>query len=363
VVIIEKYVFRGFIGLFLLCLVLLWVLYIVGDIFGFLDEILKAGISISSLAAFYYYLTPFILTQVIPISALIASVYLLGNLNKDNEITAMRASGISIWEILRPILAAAFLISLGVFLINDHLLPGAMRKANRIRYEKLDLAKRGKTGTINVYNVAIYGRGDKIIFARRFDIQEEMLEDIIIHQHDARQDLILKISAKSIQWTKDKKWRGKDVVIYKTDNSGQFIGEPMVAAEMDIPMIETPTDFINNQWKPEFMSYKRLKGYMKVFATSSQRTYRRLLVDLNYKIAFPFACVITILISAPFTLSTQRGKALLGMAKGIIIALLYIPVMAVGLALGKGGVLPPILGAWFSNIIFGGLSIYLLSRY
>lgn len=362
-IIIEKYVFKGFIALFLLCLVLLWVLYIIGDIFGFLDEILKAGISVSSLAAFYYYLTPFILTQIIPISALIASVYLLGNLNKDSEITAMRASGISVWEILRPILATAFLVSLFVFIVNDKLLPGAMRKANRIRYEKLDVAKRGKTGSVNVYNVAIYGRGGKIIFARRFDIQKEMLEDIIIHQNDAQQDLILKISAKSMHWTEDGNWRGKDVVIYKTDNSGQFIGEPTVAAEMDMPMIETPTDFVNNQWKPEFMSYKRLRGYMEVFAMSSKKTYRRLLVDLNYKIAFPFACVMTVLISAPFVLSTQRGKALLGMAKGILIALLYIPVMAVGLALGKGGVLPPILGAWLSNIIFGALSIYLLSKY
>ncbi len=362
-VIIEKYVFKGFIWLFLLCLVLLWVLYIIGDIFGFLDEILKAGISVSSLAAFYYYLTPFILTQTIPISALIASVYLLGNLNRDNEITAMRASGISVWEILKPILATAFLVSLCVFILNDRLLPGAMRKANRIRYEKLDVAKRGKSGTINVYNVAIYGKGDKIIFAKRFDIQKEMLEDIIIHQHDARQDLILKISAKNIYWTKNKKWRGKDVVIYKTDNSGRFIGDPIVAAEMDMPMTETPTDFVNNQWKPEFMSYKRLKGYMDVFATSSKKTYRRLLVDLNYKISFPFACVMTILISAPFTLSTQRGKALIGMAKGIVVALLYVPVMAVGLALGKGGMLPPVLGAWFGNIIFSAAGIYLLSKY
>jgi len=363
VVIIEKYVFRGFIGLFLLCLVLLWVLYIVGDIFGFLDEILKAGISISSLAAFYYYLTPFILTQIIPISALIASVYLLGNLNKDNEITAMRASGISVWEILRPILAATFLISLCVFMINDRLLPGAMRKANRIRYEKLDVAKRGKDGSANVYNVAIYGKGDKIIFARRFDIQKKILEDIIIHQHDTSQDLILKISAKSIHWTEDNNWRGKDVVIYKTDNSGQFIGDPMVSAEMDMPMLETPTDFIDNQWKPEYMSYKRLRSYMEVFATSSTKTYRRLLVDLNYKIAFPFACVMTVLISAPFTLSTGRGKALIGMAKGIVIALLYVPIMAVGLALGKGGILPPVLGAWFGNIVFGVLGVYLLSKY
>jgi len=362
-IILDRYMFRGFIGTFLFSVLLLWILYIVGDIFGFLDEILKEGITVSSLAAFYYYLTPFILTQVIPISALIAGVFLLGNLNKDNEITALRASGISIWGILKPVLTVAFIVSIVVFILNDRVLPGAMRKANRIRYEKLDVAKRGKAGSINVYNVAIYGSGNRIIFARRFDIQKNMLEDIIIHQHDTRQDLILKISAKTIQWTKNKIWRGKDVVIYKIDNSGQFIGEPVVLAEMDIPIVETPTDFINNQWKPEFMSYKRLKAYMEVFATGSRKTYQRLLVDLNYKIAFPFTCIITILISAPFTLSTARGGALLGMAKGILVALLYIPVMAVGLALGKGGVLPPFLAAWFSNIIFGGLGIYLLNKF
>ncbi len=129
--------------------------------------------------------------------------------------------------------------------------------------------------------------------------------------------------------TKNGNWRGKDVVVFKTDNSGRFIGKPVVAAEMDIPMTETTTDFVNNQWKPEFMSYNRLKDYMKVFATSSKRTYRRFLVDLNYKIAFPFACVVTVLISTPFTLCAHRGKALMGMAKGIILALLYVPVRSV----------------------------------
>jgi lipopolysaccharide export system permease protein len=126
---------------------------------------------------------------------------------------------------------------------------------------------------------------------------------------------------------------------------------------------ETPTDFINNQWKPEFMSYAQLRKYIDIFATGGKKTYQRLLVDLNYKLAFPFTCMVTILISAPFALSSKRGGALLGMAKGIIIALMYIPVMAVGLALGKGGILPPALGAWFSNVLFGVLGIYLLNRY
>lgn len=362
-VIVERYIFKAFIVTFLFCAFILWVLFIIGDIFGFLDEILKERIPVSNLAAFYWYLTPFILTQIIPVSVLIACVYLLGNLNRHNEITALRASGISVWEILKPMLIAAFIISLFVFIVSDRMLPPAMRMANRIRYEKLDVGKRGKGQTIRVKNVAIYGHANRIIFARDFDIQKNALEDVIIHHHDTKNDLILKISARTMRWTKEGIWYGEDVVIYKMNNKGEFVGEPVIYKERPISITETPTDFVNNQWRPEYMSFAQLKEYIKIFATGSRGTYRRFLVDLNYKLAFPFTCMVTILISAPFALSTKRGGALLGMAKGIVIALLYIPVMALGLALGKHGILPPVIGAWFSNILFGGFGIYLLNKY
>ncbi|UCD54814.1 MAG: LptF/LptG family permease, partial [Candidatus Omnitrophota bacterium] len=85
-VIVERYIFKGFIRTFLFCVFILWILFIIGDIFGFLDEILREHIPFSNLAAFYWYFTPFILMQIIPVSTLIACVYLLGNLNKHNEI-------------------------------------------------------------------------------------------------------------------------------------------------------------------------------------------------------------------------------------------------------------------------------------
>jgi len=361
-IILDRYFFKGFISTFLFCAALLWSLYILGDIFGFLDEILRERIPVVSLIRFYTYLTPFIVTQIVPISTLIACVYLLGNFNKHSEITAIRASGISIWRALRPILAAAFIVSLFVFIVNDKLLPPAMRLANRIRYEKLDVGKRGKAESIKVENVAIYGYGNRIIFARKFDIKQNVLEDVIIHRHDAQHDLILRTSAKKVYW-KDKAWHGEQVVAYRMDSSGEFVGEPVISDEVKMGILETPTDFINNQWKPEYMSYTQLRKYIRIFAMGGQKSYRRLLVDLHYKLAFPFTCMVTILISAPFALSTKRGGALLGMATGIIIALLYIPVMAVGIALGKGGVLPPVLGAWFSNILFGCTGIYLLSKF
>ncbi|NQT22884.1 MAG: LptF/LptG family permease, partial [Candidatus Omnitrophica bacterium] len=84
---------------------------------------------------------------------------------------------------------------------------------------------------------------------------------------------------------------------------------------------------------------------------------------LQYKLSLPFSCFVMILVAAPFTLVTSRGKALLGMAKGILMGLTYIPIVAVGLALGKGGFLPPVISAWSANIILGGIGIYLSRKH
>jgi lipopolysaccharide export system permease protein len=82
---------------------------------------------------------------------------------------------------------------------------------------------------------------------------------------------------------------------------------------------------------------------------------------LHYKLALPFTALITVLVGVPFSISTGRASALVGMAKGISIAILYLPVMAFCLALGKGGILPPFFSAWITNIVFIFIGIYFIN--
>ena len=119
---------------------------------------------------------------------------------------------------------------------------------------------------------------------------------------------------------------------------------------------------MDNQWDPRFMSFSQLKNYLKVLKVGSYSTIRRLLVDLNYKLSFPFTALITVLVGVPFSIATGRASALIGMAKGMTVAIMYLPVMAVCLALGKGGILPPVVAAWLSNFIFAGVGIYFINR-
>lgn len=359
--IVDRYMAWSFLASFTWCLVTFLVMAIIIDIFSFIDNIVRYKIPGISILAFYVYYSPTILIQVTPMAALLSTIYVLSNLNKNSEITAMKACGISLWRILRPILVIGFIISVATYIVNDKVIPTSSRISEYIRINELEKEKRKSTPTKTIKNVAVYGAGNRIIFARSYDTEKKMLEDIIIHKHDAHENLISKITAQSGTWNGNE-WVFKKVIAYRINNAGEFRGEPQFSEERVIPIKEKPSDFANKEWKSDFLSYRDLRRYIKNFAGIGTRFLRGLLVDLHYKVAFPFISLIIIVIGAPFALITTRGGVLIGIGMSIAIGLLYYASIAIALAFGKAGVIPPVLAAWFGNIVFGILGIYLMNK-
>lgn len=359
--IIDRYIVKGFIGPFLWCLLLFIVMAIIIDIFSFIDNIVKFKIPLTSIIAFYVYYTPTLFLQVAPMAALLSTIYVLSNLNKHNEITAMKSSGISLWRLLRPILIIGAIISIVVFVINDRIIPVSSKVSSVIRRDELEKEKyRGRQAKL-IENVAIYGSGNRIIFARNYDTEKKTLGDIIIHEHDKSQNLISKITAQSGEWTSDG-WKFYKVVMYKIDNSGKFLGEPLFFNERIISLKETPGDFANKEWRADYMSYRELSRYINNFKGTSTRLTRSLLVDLHYKVSFSIISLIIILIGAPFALITTRGGVLIGIGMSIVIGLFYYAFIAISIAFGKAGFLPPFVAAWIGDALFAGLGIYLVNK-
>jgi lipopolysaccharide export system permease protein len=360
--IIDRYMVRGFLLPFLWCIVMFEVMAIIIDIFSFIDYIVKYKIPAFSIFAFYVYYSPTILLQVTPMAALLSTIYVLSNLNKNNEITAMRASGISFWRILMPILLIGFIVSILTFLVNDRIIPVSSRISNTIRREELEKEskKYAQQGRI-IENVAVYGVGNKIIFARSYDTVKKELGDIIIHQHDEAESLISKTTAQKAVWTNDG-WRFYKVIMYNIDNSGKILGEPKFINEMIIPIKEKPADFAAREWCSDYMSFAELERYINNFKGAGLKIVRSLTVDLHYKLAFPFITLIIMLIGAPFALVTTRGGVLLGLGMSILIGLLYYATIAMSLAFGKGGILHPIAATWLGNISFAILGVWLINK-
>lgn len=359
--IIDRYMAKGFLAPFAWCTILFIVMAIIIDVFSFIDDIVKFKIPIASLAAFYFYYMPTIFLQVVPMAALLSTIYLLSNLNKNSEIIAMKSSGISLWRILSPLLALGFLISSFVFMINDKVNPVFSRTANYIRREELEKTKVKDTKDRIIKNVAIYGIGNRIIFARNYDTENKTLADVIIHEHDTSENLTSKITAQAGAWTKDG-WNFTKVIRYTIDNSGRILKEPEFFDEKIIPLKERPSDFAANEWKSDYVSYNELKSYINNFQNTGSKLTRGLSVDLYYKTAFPFISLIIILIGAPFAIVNTRGGALMGIGMSIVIGLLYYATIAIFLAFGKAGLLPPIIAAWIGNVGFAVWGVHLIRK-
>ena len=359
--IFDRYMVRGFLGPFIWCLFLFVVMAVIIDIFSFIEDIVKFKIPLTSIIAFYVYYSPTILIQVIPMAVLLSAIYVLSNLNKHNEIVALKSSGVSLWRILAPLLILGFIISIVTFIINDKVIPVSSKVSNVIRRDELEKEKHNDKQAKLIESVAIYGSGDRIVFARNYDTEKKHLSDIIIHEHDKSQNLISKTTAQSGVWTPDG-WRFSKIIIYKIDNAGRILGQPQFINDGIIPLSEKPRDFANREWRADYMSYKELGKYIKRFKGAETKLIKGLLVDLHYKIAFSFISLIIIMIGVPFALTTTRGGVLIGIGMSIAIGLLYYASIAISIAFGKAGMLPPIVAAWLGNIIFASLGIWLVNK-
>lgn len=358
--IVDRYMVKGFLGPFIWCTILFTIMAVIIDVFSFIDDIVKFSIPITSIIAFYVYYAPTIFIQVIPMAALLSTIHVLSNLNKNNEIIAMKSSGISLWRVLTPILLIGTIVSIATFIVNDRVIPISSKVSNYIRREELE--KKQNVGEKKIIDsVAIYGSGNRILFARNYDTENKVLNDVIMHQHDKKENLTSKITAQKGVWT-GSAWKFYKVIVWKIDNAGRILGEPVFFEEKDIPLKERPADFTNREWRSDYMSYRELRLYIDNFRGSGTKLIKGLLVDLHYKISFCFISLIIILIGAPFALITTRGGVLVGIGMSIVIGLLYYTFIAVSLAFGKAGLLPPIVAAWLGNVIFAGLGIHLINK-
>ncbi len=358
--ILDKYIIKGFILPLLYCLIVFYLLYIVADILGHLDDILKNKVPIQILTKFYLSFSPLIYVQTVPIAALLATVYLLSTMNRNNELTAMKASGINIAHALRPIFIIGIIICLSIFYINENIVPKVSLISNKIKTEYIESERKNKE-LKSVKNLTIYGKANQMIYAKSFDSVNNKLGDIIILEHDKNQNLRRKILAKKAIWLTDK-WRFYDVIIYRFDKLGQPLGKVLTFKKKIIKMPEKPSELLKGEFMASFMNYPQLKTYINRLKGGDKRTINRLKTDLYFKLALPFIAFIMILLGIPFALTTVRGGVATSIGISIILGLVYYAFIGISLALGKGNFFPPLIAAHLPNIAFFIIAIALIKR-
>ena len=356
--IIDRYLIKSFLSALAYCLAVFFILFIIIDLFNNLDEFLKHGVSLPVILSYYGYFIPTLLVQVVPIACLVAVLFVLGNLSRHNEIVALKASGVSAFHILVPYFFMGVLISFGVLLVNEMVVPQSSLNSASIME---GLIKKGKKDfeQRSLNKVTLYGKDGRMIYAREFEIATGTLRDVVIFENNMHEAFQSEIKAKKAQY-ENNQWFFYDVIQCRINRRGEVIGSPVFSEKLNFPLNQKPEDFIRQGSEVAFMNSRQLREHIQHLQGAGKKLVQRLSVDLHYKIAFPFVSFIVMLIGAPLAMKTGRGGMVTGIGTSFALVFLYYGIASTCLALGKGDYLPPAFAAWFGNLFFAVVGLYLI---
>lgn len=362
--IIDRYIARSILVIFFSTILVFCFLYVLIDLASNLNEIIDRKVPFKILLDYYGTFLPIIFVQTSPIACLIGVLLTFGRLNQNNEVIVLRSSGLSFWKITKPALVIALVISAAIFWINERFVPQATLNSESIRDEniilKMDSERKKKE---KIKNLTFYGLKNRLYFIDSFDPNTYELDGITIIGHDNNQNIREKINAVKGKWT-GIAW--KLFQCQTTTYHGEDLQNPKeikYAEEKLMDIKESPQDFLKQRLDVNAMNIKQLHDYISRFSKSGAiKALNNLRVDLHQKIAFPVSNIVIILVGLPIAMTTGRRKGLTFAALGIAIGIgfLFYVVNAIGLAFGKGGLLPPFLSAWFAPITFSIVAYYLI---
>jgi lipopolysaccharide export system permease protein len=351
--VLQKYISIEFIKLFILCEVIFLAMFLVIDFIQRLDNFLEAGVLKGKILSYFLYKIPYMMVQMWPIAVLIAVIILFCALKKNNEIMAMKACGIDIFELSRHIIAVSLLLSIISFLLSDKVVPYSSSKGNEIW--EIGVEKQAPArfyGSDQIW----YKTSNAIYWIKHFDSTANTMQNPIFYFFDKDFRLIKKIEAKRGTW-QNGLWKLEEGIIQVAHDNGDY--EVSRFKDLFLEIAETPDSFKRRIIEPEDMSYQQLKRYAgTVGAEGYDNT--EYLVDLNLKLSFPLISLILALLGIPVALGLKTGGTSLAVSAGIGLCFLYYVVMGFSRSLGLSGILPPLLSAWTANLLFAFLGTYMI---
>ncbi|MEP6962238.1 MAG: LptF/LptG family permease [Acidobacteriota bacterium] len=358
--VIDLHLTSRFLFYFVLWLVSFILLLDVFTFFELLSDMIKHRIPMAKVFSYLFFLTPRWVYQLTPISVLTSCLVVLGVLAKDNEITAYKACGVSVYRLAAPIFLTSLVLSAGLFAFNHYVVPDADRKQNQLRAE---IQGRPAQTYFDPGRKWIYGKGDRIFYYRYYDPNENVMGGVNVFEIDsATYRLKRHISAASARWEPaidawvfQNGW-SRDIKenSYPLDN---FAGETRVFAEIE----EKPDYFIKEVIQSEQMNYKELEAYIAELQQSGLPT-TRLQVQFFKKFSVPLFAFILALVSVPFAFSSGTRGAMAGVGMSFIIFIAYSSVSQLFEQVGNLNQLPPAMAAWSPDAVFALAGLYFLAR-
>ena len=324
-----------------------------------MDLMVNKGISVLDILHLVMLIMPSFLMFTIPIALLVSILIAMGTFSADNEITALKAAGVSLLQIYYPVAVASLLTFACTMIIGYYLVPQSNFATKKLLFE---LAAQNASIGIKekVFNSDFK---DLILYADKIPANGEYMEGVIISDKRSMEEQNT-IIAKKASLVADSK---KMIVKLRLENGS----------------IHTVSADLKNYRKVDFRTYDlildlstTLATYSEEYKSSTEMTLtellermkkpgldgaavRELAIEVHKKFSLPLSCIFFGLLALPLGITSHRAVKSRGFAVGIIIVAAYYLLRIGGEALAETGRLSPAVGVWTPNVLFAVAGILL----
>lgn len=350
--IIDRYIFKEIAFPFLIILGIITFVLLMGKILQIMDLVINKGVSLSSIVKIVIFLMPSFLLFTLPIALLISILIAMGRLSADNELTALKTSGISLLQLLYPVALASLITFLLTMIISYFIVPASNLATKRLLF---DIVRQNATIGIKekVFNSDFK---DFLIYADRVPVDQNYLEGVIVSDRRIIHE--------------------PNTILAKR---AYLISDPdslTVKLKLENGSIHTVSSDLKNYRKINFVSYDiylNLAGTFASYNESSKSStemtlsellekmkdprldaaaVRELAIEVHKKFSIPLSCLFFGLIGLPLGIRSHRSVKSRGFAVGLAVVCVYYLLRLGGEALVETGHVPAVIGVRTPNIIF-----------
>lgn len=319
-----------------------------GLLFKLADLIIERGVPLGVAARLFLYYMPRLVALTIPMSCLLASLLGFSKLSANSELVALKSTGLSFQRIIRPVVIAAFFVSIGSFLVNETLVPLSEKAAaNVMMYEVLKQSPP-------VFKEKIFlreesgGQLKRVIYIGKMDNRTNAMRDILVQEFDDGH-MNRVISAETGEWV-DSGWWMDNGKVFEINKNGD-ISLMFKFDRQALMLLFNPEEIKKKVEDPDQMTIPMLYQTIRLneaIGTDSGKLW----MLLHLRISLPWACMILAIVGAALGSRPQRSGSSVGLGLSVIIVFVYYVIMSFSRSLGESAYLPPFVAAWTANSIF-----------
>ena len=347
---IDFYVIHQFLSLLGVAIFGFLIIFVVVDTVENMDKFIDAEVPGNIIFSYYIHSLPWFISIGLPMAVLVSTIFTVGLLSRRNELTAMKASGVSLYRIAAPLIICSIIISLASFFFDDRVVTTGNQKRREIEKEYL-IKSRGKRYSTKKRDIFLRKSDDFHIAIDRYTPKTLKAAGVVIHFMKEGK-LTRRIDTNRMTWLpQDEKWRLETYAIREFHPDGFETAVHFSRSDTVLAINFNPEDLTRQATSPQEKNYSNLKTFIAELNESGVDT-TRWEVNLYGKISFAFTNVIVVLFAFPLVAFKPRTGLAFGAGMSVFLIFGYYAFIRFGQTLGYKGILEPALSASISNIIF-----------